>query len=100
MIFLKLNPRGQSSRDEWRNVVKKIREKIASLMTARRARAARWLKPALVLAVGLAASLVGAAPTNDNFASAITLRGSSGSTNGNNTSATLETCEKIGRAHV
>src|ERR1035441_889221 len=93
MIFLKLNPRGQSSRDEWRNVVKKIREKLASLMTARRTRAARWLKPALILAVGLAASLAGAAPTNDNFASAITLRGASGSTNGNNTSATLETCE-------
>src|ERR1035441_461621 len=93
MIFLKLNPRGQSSRDEWRNVVKKIREKLASLMTARRTRAARWLKPALILAVGLAASLAGAAPTNDNFASAITLRGASGSTNGNNTLATLETCE-------
>jgi hypothetical protein len=35
---LKLNPRGLSVRDERRNVVKKIRETLASLMTARRAR--------------------------------------------------------------
>ena len=62
-------------------------------MTARRARAARWLKPALVLAFGLAAGLAGAAPANDNFSSAWTISGVAGSTNGDNTAATLETCE-------
>jgi hypothetical protein len=35
---LKLNPRGLSSRDEWRNVVKKIRETLASLMPVRHSR--------------------------------------------------------------
>ncbi len=63
-------------------------------MTARRARAARWLKPALILAVGLAAGLAGAQPTNDNFANATIIRGITGSTNGDNTLATLESpCE-------
>jgi len=93
MIFLRLNPRGQSARDEWRNVVKKIRETLASLMTVRRGRAVRWLKPALVLALGLAAGLAGAQPANDNFASAFVIRGISGSTNGDNALATLEPCE-------
>src|SRR5258708_4749313 len=77
-----------------KNVVKTIREKIASSMTARRARAARWLKPALILAFGLAAFVAGAQPANDNFANAIVISGLAGSTNGDNTLATLEApCE-------
>jgi uncharacterized delta-60 repeat protein len=90
--FLNLNPRGQPARDEWRNVVKTIRDTLASLMPARRARAARWLKPALILALGLTAFIAGAQP-NDNFANAFVISGAIGTTNGTTVGATLETCE-------
>ena len=62
-------------------------------MTVRPARAARWLKPAMILAVGLVACLAGAQPANDNFASAWVITGLTGSTNGNNSGATVEACE-------
>src|ERR1035437_2001641 len=59
-------------------------------MTARPARAARWLKPALILAFGLAASLASAQPANDDFASAVGVTGNYGTTSGDNTLATLQ----------
>ena len=90
---MKLNSRGLSARDEWRNVVKKIRENIASLLAARRPHAARWLKPALALAIGLLAISAVAQPANDYFTNAFVLAGTTGSTNGDNTLATLEPCE-------
>jgi len=73
--------------------VKKIRKKIASLMTARSLRVARWLKPALLLAFGLVAGVAAAQPANDYFTNATVITGLSGSTNGDNTGSTLEACE-------
>ena len=62
-------------------------------MTARRPRAARWLKPALILAFGLTALIAGAQPANDLFANAWAIKGIAGTTNGNTLNATLEPCE-------
>jgi len=70
--------------------VKKIRNKLASLMTVRLPRTARWVKLVAVLAGGLAAGLAGAQPANDNFASAWPIVVTTDSTNGDNLSATLE----------
>ena len=50
-------------------------------------------KPILVVAFGLAAWVAGAQPANDNFANAAPLIGTAGTTNGDNTLATLEPCE-------
>ncbi len=62
-------------------------------MPIRCPRAARWLKPVLLAAFGLSAFIAGAQPTNDMFANALVLPGVSGSTNGDNTLASLEPCE-------
>ena len=90
---LNLNPRGWSAWNEWRNVVKKIREIFGSWRWSRLAVSSRWLKPALVVAAGLVACAADAQPANDNFANATVISGRSGSTTGDNTSATLELCE-------
>jgi hypothetical protein len=61
-------------------------------MAACRPRAARWLKPALILVFGLAALIASAQP-NDNFTNDFVLSGTTGTTNGDNVTATLEGCE-------
>jgi uncharacterized delta-60 repeat protein len=73
--------------------VKTIREALANFLPDCRARATRWLKPALTAALGLAACAAIAAPSNDNFANAWVLAGLTGTTNGDNTGATIENCE-------
>jgi uncharacterized delta-60 repeat protein len=73
--------------------VKTIREIFANLLPACRARATRWLKPVLPVALALAAGAAGAQPANDNFTNAAVLGSNYGTTNGDNTLATLEPCE-------
>src|SRR5580693_8208107 len=90
--------RGWPARNKRRYVVKTIREVIEAILPqACRPHASAWFKPLLALALCLAAgSAHAAAPLNNNFANAFTLSGLAGSTNGDNTSATLETpCEAL-----
>ena len=75
--------------------MKTIRETLASFIPARAGRVKRWMKPFLAVAIGFAACAAVAQPANDNFASAFTLTGATGSTNGDNTSAILESCEPL-----
>lgn len=51
------------------------------------------LKLALLLGLLLAAGMAGAQPANDNFTNAWVITGQSGTTNGDNTFASLESCE-------
>jgi hypothetical protein len=82
-------------RNQWRNVVKTISEKIASLMTVGVRPTSGWLKTALILAFGMVASLAVAQPTNDNFASATVISGTAGAlTNESNVGATMEAGEQ------
>lgn len=69
--------------------MKKMRNQLASLMTIYRVRPARWMRVAGLAAFTLAAGLAGAAPSNDQVNAPWLLSGLIGSTNGDNTLATL-----------
>jgi uncharacterized delta-60 repeat protein len=88
-----MNLGGRAAGNIGDNFVKKMRNQLASLMMICRVRPARWLRLAGAAAFLLAAGLAAAQPTNDNFANATILSANYGSTNGDNTLATLEPCE-------
>jgi len=69
--------------------VKTIQEKITGLMMVGCAPAVSRFTPWLILVLGLAA-MPAFAQANDNFASAVTITGATGTTNGSNINATLE----------
>ena len=75
--------------------MKTIRDILAHLLPTRRPPARRCWPPVLAVALGLAACAATAQPANDNFANATLLAGTTGTTNGDNTLATLEACEPI-----
>jgi len=77
-------------RNDWRNVVKTIRNKMAGHLPVRRLVAGAWLKLALVLGFALLAGLAGAQPANDMFTNAVTISGLSGTLSSSNNGATLE----------
>ncbi len=66
---------------------------IAGPSLAGRSVVAGWLKLSLLLAFGLVAGVAVAQPANDSFTNALFITGFTGSTNGSNVGATLETCE-------
>jgi uncharacterized delta-60 repeat protein len=89
MMFKRMNfgiktRAGRPRRNDWRNAVNTIQNKIAGR---------GWLKPALVLCVVMLAGIAGAQPANDSFTNAAAISGLSGTLSGNNTGATLETGE-------
>jgi uncharacterized delta-60 repeat protein len=77
-------------RNDWKNVVKTIQDKMAGSLPARRLVAGAWLKLALVLGFALLAGLAGAQPANDMFTNAATISGLAGTLSSANNGATLE----------